>query len=69
MRRIPVDSSSIAEVGYDPASSTLEVVFREGGVYRYFGVPAAVFSEFMAADSKGRYFVAEIRNRYGFVRV
>jgi hypothetical protein len=69
MDRTPVSSSSIAEVGYDSATSTLEVAFRDGGLYRYFGVPAVIFSRFMTASSKGRFFVDEIKDRYRFVRL
>ena len=42
MKRAPVDSSSIATVGYDPASRTLEIEFRDGDVYQYFNVPAGI---------------------------
>ena len=34
MDRIPVDSSTIADVGYDPATMTLEVGFRSGFAYQ-----------------------------------
>ena len=56
MRRAPVDSMSIASIGYDPRRRELEIEFREtGDVYRYFGVSAAEHAEFMAAESKGTY--------------
>lgn len=67
--RQPVESSSLASVGYDPASQTLDVEFRHGGHYRYFQVPASSHEALMAASSKGRFFVAEIRNRYPYERV
>jgi hypothetical protein len=56
MRRIPVDSSSIASIGYDAERLELEIEFHESGdVYLYFDVPAEVYRDFMAADSKGTY--------------
>jgi hypothetical protein len=56
MRRIPVRSTSIASIGYLPASRELEVEFRESGdVYRYFNVPGEEYEAFMAAESKGTY--------------
>lgn len=56
MRRIPVDSSSIAAIGYDPEGRVLEVEFRQSGqVYRYFSVPAAEYEAFLNAGSKGVY--------------
>ncbi len=41
MQRIPVTSSNCASVGYDATTSTREVEFKRGGVYRYFDVPAS----------------------------
>lgn len=44
-------------MGYDPATQTLEVGFRNGSVYQYFGVPEALYLGLMAATaSHGRYF-------------
>ena len=40
MKRVAVDSSSIASVGYDSKAYVLEIEFRNGGVYRYLDVPA-----------------------------
>jgi hypothetical protein len=64
MRRIHVESSSIASVGYDAAEVTLEVEFVTGRVYRYIGVPAWLHDAFLAAPSKGQFFNTLIRDRY-----
>lgn len=69
MKREPLESSSLAAAGYDAATATLEVEFRHGGVYRYFLVPQSAWRAFQAASSKGRFFVAEIRDHYPFERV
>jgi KTSC domain len=56
MRRVAVDSTSIASIGYEPRRGELEIEFRENGiVYRYFNVPAEEFEALMAAKSKGTY--------------
>ena len=56
MRRIPVRSTSIASIGYLPASRELEIEFRASGdVYRYFDVPGEEYAAFMVAESKGTY--------------
>jgi hypothetical protein len=67
--RLPVSSSNLASVGYDETGQVLEVEFRHGGVYQYIGVSAAVFDEFMAADSLGRYLAKNIKPRYPFRRM
>jgi hypothetical protein len=59
-----VVSSNLRTVGYDAASSTLRVSFRNGGLYEYQGVPDRVHRGLMAASSHGTYFHAHIRDRY-----
>src|ERR1700760_2274335 len=44
---VPVESSCIDSVGYD--NEVLEVRFNNGGVYRYFEVPAKLYRQFLAA--------------------
>ena len=61
--RIPVDSSVIAAVAYS-AEATLDVEFTSGAKYRYFAVPAQLFHEFLAADSKGVFFNRRIKPSY-----
>jgi hypothetical protein len=62
--RVPLRSSNLAAVEFDPASSSLIVEFQSGGVYRYVGVAPAVYDGLLRAYSHGRYFHAWIRNRY-----
>lgn len=64
MERQPVTSSNLAEVGYDPDLETLEIQFKNGGVYQYYNVPAFINERFMTADSLGRFFNAEIKGHY-----
>ena len=59
MRWVPVESTSLDCVGYE--NEVLEIRFNNGGVYRYSGVPEEVHEGLMRADSKGRFFNAEIR--------
>ena len=69
MERHPVESTSLAAVGFNSATLTLEVQFQNEYTYHYCGVPWAVFADLEAADSKGRFFNDQIRNRYPYVRV
>lgn len=68
MRRTPVRSSSIAEIGYEPRHRVLDVLFRNGRLYRYFDVPPRVHSSLLAADSIGRYMNLFVRDHFPFVR-
>lgn len=69
MDRAPVTSSSVASVGYDDSTQTLEVEFHNGTVYQYFDVSRAVFDGLMAADSKGGFMHEQVRGIYRYARV
>ena len=64
MHRDRVDSSSVSSVGYDDRSHTLEVEFRNGGVYDYLDVPADEVRRLRRAESFGRYLNTRIKPRY-----
>jgi len=64
-----VVSTTLATVGYDGIRNLLQLEFRRGAVYHYFGVPAAVYEALLGAPSKGSYFNQAIRGRYLYVRV
>lgn len=69
MKRTAVQSEALTEIGYHRKTRTLEVRFRSGDAYRYTPVAPALYQEFMAAESKGRFFLERIRGRYRFWRV
>ena len=71
MDRVPVSSSNLRSVGYDPSTSTLEVEFNSRSVYQYYGVPQTVHTGLMQAASHGQYFdrfVKKAGYRYHQVR-
>ena len=61
-----VDSEVIHAVGYDPEISLLEIVFNDGRIYQYRGVPREVFDGLKKAESKGRYFQDNIRDEFDY---
>jgi len=60
------DSTAIRAIRYDEERQRLLVRFIDGDEYAYVGVPGEVHRSFAEADSKGRFFVAEIRDRYPY---
>ena len=52
---IPVESSAVTSIGYDPEKKQLYVVFTSGVAYEYDDVPEQVYESFMSAPSKGRF--------------
>jgi lysyl-tRNA synthetase class 2 len=57
-------SSVIRSADYDPEAQTLDIVFRAGRHYAYFGVPEHVFDALIMAASAGEYFNTHIRDQY-----
>jgi lysyl-tRNA synthetase class 2 len=66
---MPVDSTSVKSVGYEPASRVLEVEFQGGRVYRYFDVPPRRYRAFLDAESAGRFLNTEIKGVYPYAQV
>ena len=69
MKRQAVESSNIASIGYDEKNQILEIEFNHGGVYLYMDVPLDIYETLMDADSHGKYFSANIRNDYEYVKL
>jgi KTSC domain len=61
-----VESTTLVAVGYDKTDETLQLEFRSGAAYRYFGVPGSVYEALTAAPSKGKYFNEAIRGRFPY---
>ena len=66
---VPVQSSNLNLVGYEPAAGTLYITFKSGDTYAYYGVPVAVYRALMLAPSKGRYHSAHIKYAFPYCRV
>ena len=69
MQRQSVESSNLKSVGYDEFLLVLETEFNSGAVYRYYGVPLEVHDELINAESVGKYFNANVKSRYNFLKV
>jgi KTSC domain len=66
MQVIAVESTTLATIAYDDAQRLLQLQFRSGAVYQYFGVPAAVHQALLRADAKGRHFNQAIRGWFPY---
>ncbi len=69
MNRIPVSSSNVAAVGYDPNTQTLEVEFNNGSIYQYFDVPQTIYEALVSAESVGKFLNAQIKGYYRYAKV
>jgi hypothetical protein len=67
MERIKVESTNIAEIGWE--DRVLEIQFKgrggsKGSVYSYAAVPESVWDAFRNAPSKGGFFASRIKGSY-----
>ena len=70
MERARIESSDLKSVGYDEPTQTLEIEFRQGGTYQYFGVPKKIHDSLMQyALSHDQYHSRHIKNRYRRTKV
>ena len=70
MTWLPLESKMLASVAYDAEKQILHLRFRKtGDVYRYFEFPAADYQAFLDAESKGRFFLAQIRDHFPYERL
>ncbi|HYP55238.1 MAG TPA: KTSC domain-containing protein [Solirubrobacterales bacterium] len=60
----PVDSTSVARIGYDNATMEIYVEFHTGALYGYRRAPDFVFDAFVEADSKGTFLNKVIKPRF-----
>ena len=61
---VSVESDVFSAASYRRGARQLYLRFTDGNIYRYFDCPASVYKEFLVAESKGRYFAQQIRNRF-----
>lgn len=69
MEMTRVESSNVETVGYEEESQTLQVEFKNGGMYQYFDVPMHVYEELRDADSVGKYLAYNIKGTYRYSKV
>jgi hypothetical protein len=65
----PIESKLLAAAAYVARRRILYLRFHSGEVYRYFTFPADQYQEFFEAESKGRYFLGHIRNRFPYQKL
>ena len=65
-----IESKLLSAVTYDAEHSILYLRFRESGdVYRYFEFPPEEYTQLLAAESRGRYFLIHIRSHFRYERL
>jgi hypothetical protein len=69
-RAVQVTSTCLRTVKHDPDKRRLELEFRQSGArYAYFGVSPRVASNLKDAESVGKHFNRNVRNKYEYERL
>jgi|SRR6266850_1113372 len=69
-RMVPVTSTNVAAIGHNARTLVLNVAFHNGGRYRYFAVPRAVFEALLVAESVGSALAQIVKDGgYRFVKL
>ena len=69
IRRVPVQSTALATVGYSKRLRALEIEFRNGAIYRYLDVDPETYDALLNARSKARFYDNNIRHKYRSLHV
>jgi len=70
MKWATLESKMLSAAAYDDSKQILYLRFRNTGeIYRYFDFTAADHQAFLAAESKGRFFRAHIRDHFRYERM
>ncbi len=61
-------SVAVKSFDYDAEKKILRVEFTNGSIYQYHEVPKSLYQELEKTPSKGQFFNAQIRDKFGFDR-
>jgi hypothetical protein len=64
MKRERVQSSMIASLGHETKTSTLEIEFNSGAIWRYYDVSERTYHDMMNSGSHGQFFLSDIKDEY-----
>lgn len=66
---IPVESSNISTISYNPFTRNLTILFKRGDMYKYDNVDIETALKMVLSKSIGSYFAKNIVNKYNFTRL
>ena len=69
MEYIPVDSSMIKAITYNEQNKTLFVQFKNESVYAYSDVENTTVEQFLKAESKGKFFNANVKEQHTCTKI
>ncbi len=64
-----IKSSTIKAIAYDPDEKKLWLTFKSENLYEYNDVEREIADALVEAESKGKYFNQNIKDKYTWVKV
>ncbi len=64
METLKFPSGIVKAFNYDRPRQYLDVITRDGFVFRYFDVPESTLENFKKSENPGIYYMKMIRNKY-----
>lgn len=64
-----VQSSNIKAIGYDIIESVVKIEFTTGTMYTYFDVPVGDFEALLVAESVGKHFNLNFKDKFKFEKI
>jgi hypothetical protein len=66
---VQLQSSNVSQVKYDGPDRKMEVMFSNGGHYRYLDVPRSVYEGMLSSRSKGEFLSRRVKGLFDFERL
>jgi hypothetical protein len=69
---VPVQSTNLSAIGYEPDTMLMQIQFKNGSLYAYQNVEPDTYQTLVTSPDPGRYFAEIIkpqRYKYVFTRV
>lgn len=69
MLLVPVQSTDVYAIGYEPLTGELQIQFQSGRIYSYPNFPPMMYAMFVNAPSKGSFVAIYIKKVYPSTRI
>lgn len=63
------NSSNLLRADYDSLTESITIFFKNGSAYKFVGIDYKLFEELKTAESAGKFFTDNIKNKYEFLKL
>ena len=66
---VPVESTQLSAVAYNPDTREMRIQFAKGQIYSYSNVPSDIYDSLLNAPSVGQYFNTNVKFSFNYVKL